>query len=100
MSTEIEDVVDHITQAAGKMREAADHLAPVADFLQRVRGNPLVTAFGSVTPGKIGPDTQAVLNGLLPILGALGAKNLEQPPDPTPAPAPSITIGGGGADDS
>jgi hypothetical protein len=90
--TPLAGIEDHIEQAISKVTDLATiHLPEIAAWLQKVRANPLVTAFRAVIPNDISDDTMAVLNGLAPILVALGAKGIQgtQAAAPAPAAAPA-----------
>lgn len=91
-TTVLSDIEGHIESAAAHVKALAEEDLPaITAFLGKLHANPLVTAFSSVIPGELGGDAMAVLNGLLPILGALGARNI-QPAVPTPFPLPSSPV--------
>ena len=90
--TRVEDVAQHIEQATAKLKDLVEiHIPVIETFVADVTRNPLVTAFASTIPGGVGAEAMAVLNGLLPILGALGTKTLAQPAVPTDSPSPGQT---------
>jgi hypothetical protein len=92
VTTKLDTIEDHILEAGEKIKDLAEvHLPAIADFIDALSKNPLVTAFSAAIPGDLGDDAMAVLNGLLPILGALGARQGPLTPVPTPAPEPSST---------
>lgn len=98
--TEFDVIEEHIEAAKEKLTDLAEiHLPAIAQFLEKLTANPLVTAFSASIPGELGADTQAVLNGLLPILGALGAR-VNPPADPTPAPPAGSSASSENADTS
>lgn len=93
-TTKLETIEEHIIAAGDKLRDLVDvHLPAIEQFMETLSKNPLVTAFSASIPGEIGDDTMAVLNGLLPILGALGAKIPTPPAVPVPIP-PSRPLDG------
>jgi hypothetical protein len=84
-STKFDTIEDHLTAAGEKLKDLTEvHLPALARFVAELRKNPLVTAFRASIPGEIADDTMAVLNGLLPILGALGGKAIQPTVPPTP----------------
>ena len=92
--TKIDTIEEHILAAGEKIKDLAEiHLPAIAQFVDQLSKNPLVTAFGAVIPGELGDDAMAVLNGLLPILGALGAKGTGKavPTSPVSEPPSSGT---------
>ena len=91
--TKFEDIEQHIEQAAVKLKDLAEvHLPAIAGFMATLSKNPLVTAFSAAIPGELGADTMAVLNGLLPILGALGAHQQPVPPAVPPVSESPSTV--------
>lgn len=101
--TKIDTIEEHVLAAGEKLKDLIEiHLPAIEEFISTLGRNPLVTAFSSVIPGELGEDAMAMLNGMAPILAALGAKSVQnQTPTETPAPSPApdpgtSTAGDGG----
>src|SRR5262249_14562691 len=96
------EVIDHVEQAAGKIRDVMEvHLPAIAAYMGTLQANPIVTAVESSLPGELSADAMVVLNGLFPLLGALGGRFGHEPPagavpaGPAPAPMPEALAASG-----
>ncbi len=84
-TTVLAGIKDHLAQIETKLEDIYTvHLPAVREFAHTLEANPLVTAFAASIPGELSGDAMAILNGLVPLLGALGG-HIARGPDPTPA---------------
>lgn len=90
--TILADIEARIESAGAHLKALAEEDLPkIGAFIGQLKANPLVTSFAAVIPGELGQDAMAILNGLVPLLGALGAREYQKAQTPAPA-APTATL--------